>query len=232
MTDIELNTLFEQTDAMLGIFNSILPMTNEGFDINRVKFTYEKLLEYSVPEKKDKFLAWMDQNEFWKTPASTRFHGNWEGGLCVHTLQVIVQCLKFTRPLLSDFFKSPHASSYTITASDILISALAHDFCKSASYEINYRNTKDYTGNWIKKPYYKTKDANRNLGHGNESVLRLLEIDSSFIQNRTLIEAVSRHMGFSDLSDLELMNYSNFLENPLVLLLQTADQTAAAWFGN
>ena len=39
-------------------------------------------------------------------------------------------------------------------------------------------------------------------------------------------------MGFSDLSDLERMNYSNFLTNPLVVLLQLADQTAAAWYEN
>lgn len=54
----------------------------------------------------------------------------------------------------------------------------------------------------------------------------------SYIKNRIVIEAVSRHMGFSDLSDLERMNYSNFLTNPLVVLLQLADQTAAAWYEN
>jgi hypothetical protein len=37
-------------------------------------------------------------------------------------------------------------------------------------------------------------------------------------------------MGFSDLSDSETYNYSVILQNPLVILLQTADQTAAQWF--
>jgi hypothetical protein len=59
----------------------------------------------------------------------------------------------------------------------------------------------------------------------------MLEILPSIINNRMVIEAVSRHMGFSDLSDSETFNYSNFLQNPLVVLLQTADQTAAQWFG-
>ena len=59
----------------------------------------------------------------------------------------------------------------------------------------------------------------------------MLEILPSMINNRMVIEAVSRHMGFSDLSDSETFNYSNFLQNPLVVLLQTADQTAAQWFG-
>ena len=59
----------------------------------------------------------------------------------------------------------------------------------------------------------------------------MLKIMPSLIDNRMVLEAVSRHMGFSDLSDSEQYNYSNFLDNPLVILLQLADQTAAQWFG-
>ena len=87
-----------------------------------------------------------------------------------------------------------------------------------------------HCGAKIKKPFYKTKSENRNLGHGNESVLQLLKIMPSFINKRYVLEAVSRHMGFSDLSESESYNYSNFLQNPLVLLLQVADQTASQWF--
>ena len=52
----------------------------------------------------------------------------------------------------------------------------------------------------------------------------------SMIKNRTVIEAVSRHMGFCDLTESETYNYSNFLQNPLVILLQLADQSAANWY--
>ena len=58
----------------------------------------------------------------------------------------------------------------------------------------------------------------------------MLEIFPSIIKNRTLIEAVSRHMGFCDLTESETYNYSNFLQNPLVILLQLADQSAANWY--
>ena len=95
---------------------------------------------------------------------------------------------------------------------------------------IEYRNTKDFMGNWIKKPFYKTKEDSRNLGHGNESVLLLLESMPSFLKRRNVIEAISRHMGFSDLTDTEMMNYSNFLQNPLVPLIQLADETASGWW--
>ena len=76
----------------------------------------------------------------------------------------------------------------------------------------------------------KTKEDSRNLGHGNESVLMMIGCMPSLIKNRMVIEAVSRHMGFSDLSESESFNYSNFLQNPLVVLLQLADETAAQWF--
>ena len=58
----------------------------------------------------------------------------------------------------------------------------------------------------------------------------MLEIFPEMIHNRMVMEAVSRHMGFSDLSESEGYNYSNFLQNPLVVLIQLADQTAAQWF--
>ena len=232
MTEEELKKLFQETDSLIHIYEEINPIFPQGFETEKVHEAYEKMMDFIIPEKKDAFLSWMDKNDFWKTPASTRFHGNFEGGLAVHTLQVIYQCLKFTKPLIWDFMRTQLASKMTFTAKDIFISAMVHDFCKADSYEISFKNTKDFMGNWVKKPYFKTKDALRSLGHGNESVLRLLEIAPEYINNRLVLEAVSRHMGFSDLSESESYNYSNFLTNPLVLLLQLADQTAASWYEN
>ena len=123
-----------------------------------------------------------------------------------------------------------HLLSHIEYLSTISNHNLSHRFFNS-TVSIHSSGSKDITGNWVKQPFYKTKSENRNLGHGNESVLMMLEILPSLINNRMVIEAVSRHMGFSDLSDSETFNYSNFLQNPLVVLLQTADQTAAQWFG-
>ena len=60
--------------------------------------------------------------------------------------------------------------------------------------------------------------------------MKLIKIMPSYIDNRNVLEAVSMHMGFSDISESQTYNYSNFSQNPLVLLLQLADETAAAWF--
>ena len=234
MTQEEIETLFSDIESLLKIYYKNNPIDNSGFNAERVKFTIQEMASFCISNEVEKnaLFDWMDSHEFFKSPASTRFHGNFECGLCVHSLQVIFQSLKFARAILTDFFTSKMADRYNISATDIFVAALAHDFCKAGSYEINFRNTKDVFGNWIKKSYYKTREDLRNLGHGNESVLILLEIMPSYIKNRCVLEAVSRHMGFSDITDTERMNYSNFLQNPLVVLLQLADQTSAAWYEN
>jgi hypothetical protein len=92
------------------------------------------------------------------------------------------------------------------------------------------RKTKDFNGNWKYEPFYKTKSDLRNLGHGNESVLLLLESMPQILKKRNVIEAISRHMGFSDLAPMETYNYSTLLQHTLVLLIQLADQSAAQWW--
>lgn len=234
MTQEDIQALYAQIDGVLAIFEENKPFSDGEFNLAAVKKTILLVAEHIVrnEEERKNLLDWMETHNFYKAPASTRFHGNFEGGLCVHTLQVIFQCFKFAQPVLDDFFCTKYAEEMErLTAEDIFVAALSHDFCKAESYETNFRNTKDIFGNWTKKSYYSVRGDLRNLGHGNESVLLLLECMPSLIKNRTVIEAVSRHMGFSDLSDLERMNYSNFLTNPLVVLLQLADQTAAAWYG-
>ncbi|MBR1639612.1 MAG: hypothetical protein IJ688_09540 [Treponema sp.] len=219
---------------LLDIFTEHSPVQgNTSCNVEAVKACIEAMLDYVAKDEAESKAVkdWMNATDFWSAPASTRFHGNFKGGLCLHTLMVIKQSLEFAKPVLDNFFTSPNAQAYTITARDIFLAALCHDFCKTGFYGTEYRNTKDITGNWVKQPFYKTRNENRNLGHGNESVLMMLEIIPSMIENRMVIEAVSRHMGFSDLSDSESFNYSNFLQNPLVVLLQLADQTAAQWFG-
>ncbi len=234
MTDSQKQELYSEVNELLDIFSEFSPIQDNGkFNLESVKPCYTEMIDYIMkdPTEAASMKDWLDHTDFWDAPASTRFHGNFKGGLSLHTLMVIKQSLEFAHPLLENFFKCPESEKYTVTAYDIFVAALCHDFCKTGFYGTEYRNTKDITGNWIKQPFYKTRNDNRNLGHGNESVLMMLEILPGMIHNRMVMEAVSRHMGFSDLSDSETFNYSNFLQNPLVVLLQTADQTAAQWFG-
>ena len=233
MTEEEKETLYTDINELLDIFNQFSPIQANGtYILESIKPCITEMTGYIVKDKNESasLLDWLDSSDFWTAPASTRFHGNFKAGLSLHTLKVIQQALLLARPVMENFWTSPMAEKYSVSAEDIFVAALVHDFCKTDFYGVEYRNTKDITGNWIKQPYYKSKGENRNLGHGNESVLKLLEIMPSYIKKRHVLEAVSRHMGFSDLSESESYNYSNFLQNPLVVLIQLADETAAQWY--
>ncbi len=234
MTEEEKASLFDGIEQLLSIYNRLNPIHDDGtFDAAAVKQCIAEMTDCILQDKAESsvFAQWMtEQSDFMKSPASTHFHGNVEAGLAAHSLKVLHQALCFARPIMENFWQCKLKDCYTISAEDIFVSAIAHDFCKADTYRIEYRNQKDIFGNWKKVPNYKTRSDSRNLGHGNESVLRLLALMPSFIKKRHVIEAISRHMGFSDLSDSESYNYSNFLQNPLVILIQLADETAAQWY--
>ncbi|MCQ2596788.1 MAG: hypothetical protein MJ181_02985 [Treponema sp.] len=232
MTNEELETLINDSKKLVEIFEKHNCIEGATSDPEKLKACVTEMADACIrnADEQEDLLKWMDEHEFYTSPASTKFHGNFKCGLAVHSLMVAYQALKLAPAIFSDWIKSKTGAQFTFTAEDIFISAIAHDFCKAGFYSISYRNTKDVFGNWTKTPYYQVKANVRNLGHGNESVLLLLETMPSFIKKRPVLEAVSRHMGFSDLTDTEKMNYSNFLSNPLVLLLQFADQSASGWY--
>lgn len=225
--------LKSQVAQLLNLFEKKEPVKKNGtFSPELVKETSLAMADFIIEDKTSLELLkdWLEKHDFWTSPASTRFHGNTKGGLAAHSLLVTVQALRFALPFAENFAISKRSGQFPFTAEDIFISAFAHDFCKSGSYATESKKTKDFNGNWKYEPFYKTKSDLRNLGHGNESVLLLLETMPHLLKRRNVIEAVSRHMGFSDLSPMESYNYSNILQNPLVLLIQLADQTAAQWW--
>ena len=232
MTIEELGKLITDTKELVEIFEKHNPITNEEFFVDKIKATIEEMANTCIQNKDEckDFLKWMDEHEFYTSPASTKFHGDFPNGLCAHSLMVTYQALKLAPAIFSDWFKSKTVEQFTFTAEDIFVASISHDFCKAGFYSTKTRNQKDIFGNWKQVPYYTVKTDVRNLGHGNESVLLLLETMPSFIKKRGVIEAISRHMGFSDLTDTEKLNYSNFLQNPLVLLIQIADQSASGWY--
>ena len=234
MTEEEKQSLFADVERLLSIYERLNPIQDGSkFDTDAIKQCIEEMSDAAVANEEERaaFKKWIfEKSDFMKSPASTYFHGNTEGGLAAHSLKVLHQALLLCRPFMENFWLTPLKDLFTVTGEDIFVSAIAHDFCKADTYRIEYRNQKDVFGNWKKVPNYKTRSDSRNLGHGNESVLRLLELMPSYIKKRHVLEAISRHMGFSDLSESESYNYSNFLQNPLVVLIQIADETAAQWW--
>ncbi len=138
----------------------------------------------------DKLLEWLDSegSAFFTAPASTRYHGAYEGGLCEHSLHVY-DCL--CSYLERERVKEQYGLEYT--EESIAIASLLHDLCKINLYRVSYRNAKNEQGVWEKVPYYEYHDM-LPYGHGEKSVY----IVSGFMRlTRDEAMAIRWHMGFS-----------------------------------
>ncbi len=168
-------------------------------------------------EGADKLLTYLtEQSDFFTAPASTRYHGAYEGGLCEHSLNVYT-CLK-------DFLDRPRMKElYDIHYSDesIAIAALLHDLCKIDFYVPGTRNVKE-NGVWKEVPFYTINDK-LPYGHGEKSVY----IISGFMKlTRDEAFAIRYHMGFSQNDDPAAVGKA--LEMfPLAFALTVADMEAS-----
>ncbi len=90
---------------------------------NRRRFT-EIYRSTVTREGADRLFAYLESTDFFSAPASTRYHGNYEGGLCQHSLNVY-DCL-------CDIRRVPVCRRCTASATptSIAIAALLHDLCK------------------------------------------------------------------------------------------------------
>jgi hypothetical protein len=156
-----------------------------------------------------------EEHKFFTSPASTRYHGAYEGGLAEHSLQVLIK----TFGLMAPFGFGGEVDSGWLVG--LVVGALFHDLCKADLYEVSFRNVKSEQGVWNKEPFYKVRDGATGVGHGTES-LRLI---SKFVQLPYEWElAVAWHMGSYGLTSEDNIQYMNCCkQHPEVLLLHTAD---------
>lgn len=189
-------TLEEKKEAFLSIYRE--KITRPGSD---------KLLEWLLSDKSDFFIA----------PASTRYHGSYEGGLLEHSLNVY-NCLKdyLTRSRTREIYKMDYEEE------TVAVAALLHDICKVNFYKVDYRNAKNEKGVWEKVPYYAVDDQ-LPYGHGEKSVY----IISGFMRlTREEAFAIRYHMGFSGIEDKNVIGRV-FEQFPLAFALCTADMEAS-----
>lgn len=168
-------------------------------------------------EGADRFYDYlMSTSDFPIAPASTRFHGAYEGGLPEHSLNVY-DCLRdyLARTRVKDLYGMEY------TEETIAISALLHDVCKIGCYKKGTRNVKDTNGIWKSVPVYEFDDK-LPYGHGEKSVY----IISGYMKlTREEAFAIRYHMGFSSTDDTR--NVSTAFEMfPLAFALSVADSEA------
>ncbi|MCL2107994.1 MAG: hydrolase [Oscillospiraceae bacterium] len=165
----------------------------------------------------DKLLEYLKGSDFFTAPASTRYHGAYEGGLAIHSVNVW-HCL--ADYLARERIKSVYKLEYSEESAAIV--ALLHDVCKIDVYKKSTRNVKnEQSGQWEKVPCYNFED-NLPYGHGEKSVYMV----SGFMRlTREEAMAIRWHMGFSGIEDKNTIG--NALEKyPLAFALTVADMEA------
>lgn len=170
-------------------------------------------------EGADKLLDFLEnKSDFFTAPASTRFHGAYEGGLLRHSLNVY-ECL------LAYLERERVKEQYKITVSEetAAIVALLHDVCKVNFYTVQMRNSKnEQTGQWEKIPYYTVNDT-LPYGHGEKSVYMI----SGFMRlSRAEAMAIRWHMGFSGCEDPNTIGKALEMY-PLAFAMTVADMEAS-----
>ena len=160
----------------------------------------------------DKLLEWLSTTDFFKAPASTRFHGAYEEGLVMHSLNVY-------HALMDRFFEEGD------NPESMAICGLLHDLCKANYYKTGSRNVKnEATGQWEKVPIFMVEDQFP-YGHGEKSVY-LIE---RFIRLKPAeAVAIRWHMGgFDDAARGGCRAISEAYDAyPLAVKLHLADLTA------
>ena len=160
----------------------------------------------------DKLLEWLSTTDFFKAPASTRFHGACEEGLVMHSLNVY-------HALMDRFFEEGD------NPESMAVCGLLHDLCKANYYKAGSRNVKnEATGQWEKVPIFMVEDQFP-YGHGEKSVY-LIE---RFIRLKPAeAVAIRWHMGgFDDAARGGCRAISEAYDAyPLAVKLHLADLTA------
>lgn len=162
-------------------------------------------------------LKWLEDSDFFAAPASTRLHGNYEGGLCEHSLNVHRELTR-----LNDIYQLGYSKE------TIAVTALFHDLCKVNYYKRGTRNVKDENGNWVVKEVYEV-DERVPLGHGEKSCIILQWYIKLSLEE---LLAIRWHMGGFDSAtkggDYSLSKAQD--NSKLVTLISVADLIASNLF--
>ena len=163
-----------------------------------------------------------NKSDFFTAPASAKFHGAYEGGLCDHSVNVY-HCLRdyLTRERVTDLYGLNYSEE------TIALVALLHDVCKIGCYKTYMRNVKGADGKWTQVPSYQFQDP-MPYGHGEKSVY----IINGYVRlTREEAFAVRYHMGFSGNEDKNMVGAA-FQKFPLAFALSVADMEATYFLEN
>lgn len=180
---------------------------------------------------KEKLINWLENSDFFYAPASTKYHSNFEGGLCSHCLSVYYSlealCNTFaseSRYITLEDGSQKEEITCRYDKDSIIIVALLHDLSKANFYEKYNRNVKnEVTGKWESVEEYRTIDVQKRFIFGNHEETSEFMVRSFIPLKVEESVAILHHMGGaghdSSQTDLSVI-YSKY---NLAALLHTAD---------
>jgi hypothetical protein len=175
-----------------------------------VETNKEKFLRYYswiTRPGSEELLNYIKGTDFFTAPASTRYHGNHEGGLVEHSVNV---------------YERLSASAKNHTAETVAIVALLHDLCKANFYKMDFRNVKQPDGSWVRVPYYAVEDK---LPIGNHADKSVFIIQKFMKLTDEEIAAIRYHMAAFQEGDIK--GFGTACEKyPLTVLIHVADMEA------
>ena len=195
-----------------------MPYTPQVSDLQKIKSEFVSLASLIERAGIPSLMTWLDKTDFYSAPASTKYHGSWQGGLCSHSIDTYWELsrLEAAYPELDVFLTQKGLNS----AESVAIVALFHDLCKVNFYKPELRNRKNEAGEWESYTGYAIEEKFRFGGHGSKSVFLL----QNFIKLKPEeAVAINCHMGIGDGKDYVSEAYE---QNPLAFLLHVADEAA------
>lgn len=168
----------------------------------------------------ENLMEWLEnETNFFTSPASTRYHGSYEGGLVEHSLNVFNQMLFELDTVVGKGWEDLYPME------SVAVVALFHDLCKIGQYRETEKWRKNSDGEWESYLAYEYDPEQLTMGHGAKSNYFL----QRFIHLTTMeAQAIFWHMGAYDISPYANLNGCGaaFETNPLAFLIHRADMAA------
>ena len=189
------------------------------FDEETAKEMFTRIYKENIKRAgSEELFAWLEKTDFFVAPASTKYHGAYDGGLVAHSINVCNRLFELVALYINE-------DEEEYSRETIAICGLLHDVCKAQFYKKSFRNVKDEdTGKWSKEPCF-IVDEIFPCGHSEKSIIL---IQSMMKLTKTEILSLRAHMGAFD-NDAKAGGYviSNCFEAcKLAPLLHTADLIA------
>ena len=194
-----------------------------SLDMEMQRDRFLKIFDSEIGERegKEALREWMlsDECDFFTAPASTKYHGNYDGGLCEHSIDVYEMAVR-----LEEMYREDIRKQYLVLnrpydrgrfMESLAVAALFHDLCK-----VNFYKTRTNGRN----SFFSVDEQLPFGGHGSKSVFVLSKFLKEIRDEEAI--AINCHMGFSRANDSSVSIGESFRYSPLAWIIHVADEAA------